>query len=199
MKKKEGITIKINLSNRWIYFLITLGILSIIGVGVYSLTPGTAPNPGHLISEMAPPSPCTTGQVLYFDGTNWKCATGLTMDTSTIGYVKVGTPTTNPTIKLEVVNGYIKAAGLSADLINARDITGGLTVNANYIEAVYAFRFLSNNGRVVANTACNGATEGANNEMRKCYTGSQTNPSFADVCRCRLLNGKWEWKPFGTA
>jgi hypothetical protein len=36
MKKEKGLTIKINLSNRWIYFLITLGILAAIGVGVYA-------------------------------------------------------------------------------------------------------------------------------------------------------------------
>jgi len=74
MKKKRGIQIKINFTNRWLYTLIAIGILAIIGVGVYALTPGVAPNPGHLISEMAPPSPCPANQFLQFDGTNWKCA-----------------------------------------------------------------------------------------------------------------------------
>jgi hypothetical protein len=74
MKRGRTITIKINLSNRWLYTFIIMGILAIIGVGVLALTPGIAPNPGHLISEMAPPSPCTTNQYLQFDGTNWKCA-----------------------------------------------------------------------------------------------------------------------------
>jgi len=73
--KKRGreINIKINLTNRWLYTLIAIGILAIIGVGVYALTPGVKPNPGHLSSEMAPPSPCASGQFLKFDGTNWVC------------------------------------------------------------------------------------------------------------------------------
>lgn len=74
MKKKRGLNVTINFSNRWLYTFIVLGILAIVGVGVYALVPGVAPNPGHLISEMAPPSPCTANQVLQFDGTNWKCA-----------------------------------------------------------------------------------------------------------------------------
>ncbi len=74
MKKKRGKSvIQINFSNRWLYTFMALGILAIISVGVYALTPGVTPNPGHLVSEMAPPSPCTANQVLQFDGTNWKC------------------------------------------------------------------------------------------------------------------------------
>ena len=37
MKKKRGIEIKINLSKRWLYTLIVIGILAIIGVGVYAV------------------------------------------------------------------------------------------------------------------------------------------------------------------
>ena len=76
VKKKRGreINIKINLTNRWLYTLIAIGILAIIGVGVYALTPGVAPNPGHLANEMAPPTPCSANQFLKFDGTNWVCS-----------------------------------------------------------------------------------------------------------------------------
>ena len=75
MKKRgKGLSIKINLTNRWLYSLIAIGILAIIGVGVYALTPGIKPNPGHLASEMAPPTPCSSGQFLKFDGTNWVCS-----------------------------------------------------------------------------------------------------------------------------
>lgn len=71
---KRGKTIQINLSNRLLYTFIAIGILLIAGIGVYALTPGTAPNPGHLISELAPPNPCATNEFLQFDGTNWICA-----------------------------------------------------------------------------------------------------------------------------
>ena len=73
--KKRGKGTHIHLSNRLSYTLIAILILAAIGVGVYALTPGVAPNPGHLISETAPPSSCTANQYLQFDGTNWKCAT----------------------------------------------------------------------------------------------------------------------------
>jgi hypothetical protein len=84
MKKGRGRKIQINISNRWLYTFIAIGIIAIIGVGVYALTPGVAPNPGHLISEMAPPSPCTAGQVLQFDGTNWVCNSTVTETDPTV-------------------------------------------------------------------------------------------------------------------
>lgn len=47
-----------------------------MAVGVYSLTPGTAPNPGHLITDVAPPAGCADGQFLQFSGGTWVCANG---------------------------------------------------------------------------------------------------------------------------
>lgn len=81
MKKKRGLSVTINFSNRWLYTFIILGILAIVSIGVYALTPGVAPNPGHLISDMAPPSPCTQNQFLQFDGTTWKCVAAVDTDT----------------------------------------------------------------------------------------------------------------------
>jgi hypothetical protein len=74
--KKRGrkVSIKINLTNRWLYTLIAIFVFLIAGIMVYALTPGVAPNPGHLASEMAPPTPCSSGQFLKFDGTNWICS-----------------------------------------------------------------------------------------------------------------------------
>ena len=68
----------IKMSNRNFYSLILLGVLILLGGGfliVNALTPGVAPNPGHLISEVAPPAGCGSGQVLQFiDETNgWGC------------------------------------------------------------------------------------------------------------------------------
>lgn len=79
MKKKRDLKINIHLSNRWLYTFIVLGILISVGVGVYALTAGTAPNPGHLISEVAPPTGCSANKFLKFDGTNWVCADALNL------------------------------------------------------------------------------------------------------------------------
>jgi hypothetical protein len=65
---------KINFSNRFIFLLITLGILGILAGGVYAISSSGA-NSGHPISDINPPSPCTANQYLQFDGTNWKCTT----------------------------------------------------------------------------------------------------------------------------
>ncbi len=75
MKKGKGIILQIHLTNRWLYVLIVLGVLALLGVGVYALLPGEVPNPGHSINEVGPPSACSPNQYLKFDGTNWVCAT----------------------------------------------------------------------------------------------------------------------------
>lgn len=69
--KEKGI--HIHLTNRWLYTFIAIGILAVIGIGVYALTPGVAPNPGHLISDVAPPSGCVSGQILQYNNGNWAC------------------------------------------------------------------------------------------------------------------------------
>lgn len=71
---KRGLTIKINLSNRWIYFLITLGILAIIAFGVYAITPGSKPDPGHSLSEIGVPADCLKNDSLKWNGTNLICS-----------------------------------------------------------------------------------------------------------------------------
>jgi hypothetical protein len=49
MKKKRGLKVNIHLSNRWLYFFITLGILAIISVGVYAWDASGA---GHNANEI---------------------------------------------------------------------------------------------------------------------------------------------------
>lgn len=71
--KKKGLTIKINFSNRWLYSLITLGIILVLAAGIYALTAGTTPNPGHAISEMGVPSNCVAASALMWDGSSLVC------------------------------------------------------------------------------------------------------------------------------
>ena len=70
MTKKE----KFKISNRILYTFIILGIIAILTFGAYALTGGVAPNPGHLITDIAPPSGCSSGQFLEFSGGTWICA-----------------------------------------------------------------------------------------------------------------------------
>jgi len=84
-KRKKVVQIKINFTNRWLYTLIALGILVLAAVGVYAantlLVPGTAPKVGHTTSQLSPPSGCSPGQLLQWNGTangdgGWACVDG---------------------------------------------------------------------------------------------------------------------------
>ncbi len=64
--------VKIVISFRTAYILAAVFVFALLGVGVYAITPGVVPNPGHLItSNIAPPSNCAG--LLYFSGTSWYC------------------------------------------------------------------------------------------------------------------------------
>lgn len=122
MKKRRKITVNINFSNRWLYTLIIIGIILVISVGVYAanflLTPGTAPNPGHLISQTSPPSGCTAGQVLQWTGTangdgGWTCAsTGSTL-------------TKNITVPFYQIIPYCSGAGTVTQNANCNSASAG--------------------------------------------------------------------------
>ena len=83
MKKKRGkgkqtIQVTINLTNRWLYTLIAIGILAILGVGVYAAT-YTASGAGHPYTEI---STCGNGQILKMSGGAWACGTDVDTDTT---------------------------------------------------------------------------------------------------------------------
>lgn len=63
----------INFSKRWIYTLIVIGILAIVGVGVYASL-GAIPDPGHSVDEL---QPCSDGEILQMSGDSWSCETPL--------------------------------------------------------------------------------------------------------------------------
>ena len=72
---KRGKRLEINFTNKWLYVFIIVVVIVVIAVGIYAVTPGTAPNPGHLLSDISPPAGCTTGQFVQFNGSDWVCTT----------------------------------------------------------------------------------------------------------------------------
>jgi len=62
-------------------FVLAMVVLLLFGIfGIYAvLTPGSKPDPGHLLSQVSPPSDCGTGALLGFSysspplNTPWKC------------------------------------------------------------------------------------------------------------------------------
>lgn len=88
---KKGIrkvNIKINFTNRWLYTFIAVGILALIGVGVYAF--GAMPNPGHAISQL---QTCdSNGQTLVMQNGQWICGTPTAAETDpTVPYRFGGT------------------------------------------------------------------------------------------------------------
>ncbi len=45
-----------------------------MALGVYAVTAGGTPNPGHPTSQIAPPAPCTSGQAITSNGTDFICS-----------------------------------------------------------------------------------------------------------------------------
>jgi hypothetical protein len=107
-KKKNNF----HLSNRLSYTLIAIFILVAIGFGVYALSPGVIPNPGHNISQMSVPSPCVAGQVLTYDGSNWVCSTPPSL-------------TKNMTVPIYLIIPYCVGAGTLATSTICNSVAAG--------------------------------------------------------------------------
>ena len=109
------------LSNRWLYTFIALGIIAALSVGVYAaVTPGTAPDPGHLLSDVSPPTGCPSGNYIKWDGTNLVCSaissSQWTTSGSDISYTissgKVGIGTATPVSTLSVGANGVPNTGI---------------------------------------------------------------------------------------
>jgi len=93
MKKRKGVTVKINFTNRWLYTLIILGVLIAVGVGVYAATYSSS-GAGHPYTEI---STCAADQILKMNsaGTDWTCAnpsSGSETDPTVMSWAKTNNP-----------------------------------------------------------------------------------------------------------
>ncbi len=130
MSKKRGksLRININLSNRWLYTLILIGVLIAVAIGVYAATYSPS-GAGHPYTEI---STCGANEILKMNsaGNAWECSgagggsqwitSGNNIYYST-GNVGIGT--SNPTSRLEVsgntniagnftvTNGHVRVTG----------------------------------------------------------------------------------------
>jgi hypothetical protein len=68
--RKRGIELKINLSNKVVYSLIVIGILVIIGVGVWAYGTSEPSNFGHSLGEL---ETCDDGETLMMVNEEWTC------------------------------------------------------------------------------------------------------------------------------
>jgi len=55
------------------YLILSVIIIILAGVSVYSLSAGGEGNPGHNLATIAPPSSCNEGEVLQWQGSSWSC------------------------------------------------------------------------------------------------------------------------------
>ena len=69
-RKSKGLNLHIHLSNRWLYTLIAIGIISILGVVVYAYGTSNPSAFGHSINEL---ERCSSGQMLRTSGGSWVC------------------------------------------------------------------------------------------------------------------------------
>jgi len=63
----------INFSNKTAYTVIAIVVLVMLAIGISALVPGTAPNPGHSLEDVAPPFGCASGEYLRWNNPNWEC------------------------------------------------------------------------------------------------------------------------------
>lgn len=61
------------ISNKFFYIFLAVAGILVLSFGVFALSPGVKPNPGHLFDEVAPPSGCASNQFLKWTGSSWTC------------------------------------------------------------------------------------------------------------------------------
>jgi hypothetical protein len=174
--KREWV-IKINFSNKFVYTFILLGILILIGAGVYAYGTSTPSTFGHSIGELDLAGGFTvpTGGLNVSSG-NVIIASG-----------KVGIGVTNPPHELEV-NGNIGTTGIVADVVEG-DTIRALNLEADRSNALYYFKVTGALEAITIDATCAESNYG---EIRRCNTGS----TVRTLCTCSYQSNAWRWRAF---
>ncbi|VVB82596.1 Uncharacterised protein [uncultured archaeon] len=95
-----------------LYTIVILGIILIVTLGVYAtVTPGTAPNPGHLLSDISPPTECTAGQYVSWNGDSLICSDYSSPSISSVGVQMVSATTSSTSCSVSCPSGKIVLGG----------------------------------------------------------------------------------------
>ena len=99
------VKVNINLSNRFLYTLITIVGIILISVAVYAYS-GNVGHPSSQIDEVDPtiPASCSTDQVLSWNSTDWDCATASSGGSTPSGAVMFFNLTSCPSGWSELTN-----------------------------------------------------------------------------------------------
>ena len=192
-KKSFGFgRLQINMTNRWLYTLITLFAVVVLGVGVYAVA-GTTPNPGHPMNQI---QPCSDGEILKMGGGAWTCGAdvsgsgtgglwseGIGGDIYYNGFVGIGT--TNPAEELEISSDAPYIRWVETDASNKWWSLGGYQGGIGFYEtSSLSFKlYIASGGNVGIGTAM-GVTPSAKlevngniiaNNILKTYVGVTSN------------------------
>lgn len=146
MKKKKGIEIKINFSEKWFYTLIVIGVLAIVGIGVYAYGTSEPSTFGHSLGEIAT---CNEGETLQVVGGEWTCVNGMIFEEKPIfnngitlgSFSGVGnhdawydalSPTLQNIGDVTLMGGWVTISSSTHSPVFARR-TGGSTIRIDFI------------------------------------------------------------------
>lgn len=140
--KKEKRVFQINIPGRLFYTLVILGVLILLGAGVYAkVTAGSIPDPGHNIQSIGAPNSCDYGEYLVYDsnpgcgseavpgvansgsGPCWECKALPVDDLSSMGW--------------EIVTASASTSRGAECPSGKRVLGGGCACPGGYVEASY--------------------------------------------------------------
>jgi len=124
-----------------IYFVLAVFLLIVIAVGVSAFTPGVAPNPGHTLDNVAPPTPCVANSYLEFDGVNWVCSTP--SSSGGAGWVDNGNNIALETAG-DVVGIGIASSGYKLDVNGQLNLRRGVSDSVLLVDGLEALWFNGN-------------------------------------------------------